>query len=139
MKLTLVFIAHNLAVVKHVSDRVAVMYLGKIVEIASAEDLYRRPLHPYTQSLIAAIPVPDPSLRRPLHALEGDVPSPINPPPGCRFHTRCMFAQEICRREEPLLEVRAGSGPEHRIACHFAGEVLVEQLVPACVEEKTSG
>lgn len=129
MGLTMIFIAHDLAVVKHVSDRIAVMYLGKIVEIADAETLYRRPLHPYTQSLIAAIPVPDPGLRRPLLALKGDVPSPMNPPAACRFHTRCPFAQEICRREEPLLEPRAGSGPEHRIACHFAGEVFVEQIV----------
>jgi oligopeptide/dipeptide ABC transporter ATP-binding protein len=128
MGLTMIFIAHDLAVVKHVSDRIAVMYLGKIVEIADAETLYRRPLHPYTQSLLAAIPVPDPTLRRPLLALTGEVPSPMNPPVACRFHTRCPFAQEICRRQEPLLEARAGSGPEHRIACHFAGEVFVGQL-----------
>jgi oligopeptide/dipeptide ABC transporter ATP-binding protein len=128
MKLTLIFIAHDLAVVKHVSDRIAVMYLGKIVEIADAEALYKRPLHPYTQSLIAAIPEPDPVLRKPMHALVGDVPSPINPPSGCRFHTRCPFAQEICRREEPLLQPRAGSAPEHKIACHFAGEVFIEEL-----------
>lgn len=128
MGLTMIFIAHDLAVVKHISDRIGVMYLGKIIEIADAEALYKRPLHPYTQSLIASIPVPDPALRRPLHALKGDVPSPINPPSGCRFHTRCPFAQEICKREEPLLDTRANSGPDHKIACHFAGEVFFEQL-----------
>jgi oligopeptide/dipeptide ABC transporter ATP-binding protein len=134
MGLTLIFIAHDLAVVKHVSDRIAVMYLGKIVEIADADTLYKRPLHPYTQSLIAAILVPDPVLRKPLHALVGDVPSPINPPSGCRFHTRCPFAQEICKREEPALVIRAGSSQTHGIACHFAGEVFIEKLTPALAD-----
>jgi peptide/nickel transport system ATP-binding protein len=125
--LTLIFIAHDLAVVKHISDRIAVMYLGKIVEIADAETIYRRPLHPYTQSLIAAIPVPDPAVRKPLLALTGEVPSPINPPSGCRFHTRCPFAQEICKREEPLLRQQGDADSDHRTACHFAGEVFVRQ------------
>jgi peptide/nickel transport system ATP-binding protein len=137
MGLTMIFIAHDLAVVKHVSDHIAVMYLGKIVEIAKAEDLYKQPLHPYTQSLIAAIPEPDPTSRKPLHALVGDVPSPINPPAACRFHTRCPFAQEICRREEPMLQPRAGSAPEHRIACHFAGEVFIEELAAGRAAKKS--
>ncbi|HEX5056791.1 MAG TPA: oligopeptide/dipeptide ABC transporter ATP-binding protein [Gammaproteobacteria bacterium] len=137
MGLTLIFIAHDLSVVKHISDRIAVMYLGKIVETADAETLYRRPLHPYTQSLIAAIPVPDPVSRKPLHAFAGDVPSPINPPAACRFHTRCPFVQEICRREEPLLQARAGGSAEHKIACHFAGEVFVEELAAGSATKKS--
>jgi oligopeptide/dipeptide ABC transporter ATP-binding protein len=130
MHLTLVFIAHDLSVVKHVSDRIAVMYLGKIVETASAESLYRNPLHPYSQSLIAAIPEPDPSQRKTLYTIEGDVPSPLNPPRGCRFHTRCRFAQARCREEEPALTThKASADPEHRVACHFAGEVFIEEIL----------
>jgi len=112
--LTYLFIAHNLSVVEHFSDRVGVMYLGKMVEQASRDDLYAEPLHPYTQSLMSAIPIPDPKVKRQRIILEGDVPSPLNPPKGCRFHTRCPLAFEKCRVEEPLLkEYRPG----HKASC----------------------
>jgi oligopeptide/dipeptide ABC transporter ATP-binding protein len=115
--LTYLFIAHNLSVVEHVSDRVAVMYLGKIVEMTTREELFRNALHPYTQALMSAIPVPNPRLRRQRIILKGDVPSPLNPPKGCRFHPRCPVAIEKCSHEEPpLLEV----SPEHWVACWLA-------------------
>jgi peptide/nickel transport system ATP-binding protein/oligopeptide transport system ATP-binding protein len=112
--LTYLFIAHNLSVVEHVSDRVAVMYLGKMVELTTREDLFRNPLHPYTKALMSAIPVPNPRLKRQRTILKGDVPSPLNPPRGCRFHPRCPVAIEKCSHEEPVFREAA---PEHWVAC----------------------
>jgi oligopeptide transport system ATP-binding protein len=118
--LTYVFIAHNLSVVEHISDRVGVMYVGKLVELARRTDLYARPRHPYTRALISAIPVPDPTLHRERVILPGDVPSPLNPPPGCRFHPRCPVAIGVCRDvEPPLRNVAAAGEEEHRVACHL--------------------
>ncbi|HSG17646.1 MAG TPA: dipeptide ABC transporter ATP-binding protein [Anaerolineae bacterium] len=112
--LTYLFIAHNLSVVEHFSERVGVMYLGKMVEVASRDELYSDPLHPYTQALMSAIPVPDPTLKRQRIILQGDVPSPLNPPTGCRFHTRCPLAFDRCSAEEPVLK---DYGDEHFAAC----------------------
>jgi len=117
--LTYVFISHDLNVVQHISDRIGVMYLGKIVELSPADDIFASPLHPYTQALFGAIPLPDVDNLRELTILEGNVPSPINPPTGCRFHTRCPLVQDICKQQEPLLrQIR----PNRMVACHFVSE-----------------
>lgn len=119
LALTYLFIAHNLAVVRHVSDRIGVMYLGKVVEVSETRELFSTPLHPYTQALLSAIPIPDPEIKKERILLQGDIPSPINPPSGCRFRTRCRFAKDICKQQEPpLVDV----GGEHYVACHFVKE-----------------
>lgn len=121
MGLAYLFIAHDLAVVKHISDRIAIMYLGQLMELGGADEVYADPRHPYTRALIAAIPEPDPGRRgRAKQLLQGDVPSPIDPPPGCVFHTRCPNAQEQCRGEAPeLRDVIVREGVPHKVACHF--------------------
>ncbi len=118
--LSYLFIAHDLSVVEHVSDRVAVMYLGKIVEMGDGESIYENPKHPYTVALLAAVPVPDPKTKREKIVLPGDVPSPVNPPTGCRFHTRCKYAIDVCREEEPRLTDRGGG---HVAACFLENGV----------------
>lgn len=129
MGLAYLFIAHDLSVVRHISDRVGVMYLGKMVELGTEDEVYQRPTHPYTQALLSAVPVPDPTLRgkREQIVLSGDVPSPANPPSGCRFHTRCFKAQDVCSVEDPEFVQRPDGVGSHRSACHFAE---VRQIVP---------
>jgi oligopeptide/dipeptide ABC transporter ATP-binding protein len=116
LKLSYLFISHNLAVVEHISHRIAVMYLGRIVEYTDKATLFTRPLHPYTEALLAAVPVPDPAIKRAKRVVQGDVPSPMKPPPGCHFHPRCPYAVERCRREPPALREVA---PGHQVACHL--------------------
>ncbi len=117
---TYVFISHNLSVVKHLSDRIAVMYLGKIVELTDYKTTFKKPLHPYTQALLSAIPIPKVGQKRDRIILEGDVPSPVNPPKGCRFAGRCRFAQDVCRQQSPELNEYE---PNHFVACHFTGKI----------------
>lgn len=123
MGLTYLFVSHDMSVVRHVADRIAVMYLGKLMEVADRFDLYDNPLHPYTAALLSAVPIPDPRVERQRKRiiLKGDLPSPINVPSGCRFHTRCPMAQDICREQEPPLEDKTGRG--HLAACHFSDRV----------------
>lgn len=116
-EVSIMYITHDLATARHMCHRIAIMYLGKIVEMGTAEDIVYEPLHPYTKALILAVPVPDPTSRRMKLAVHGEIPSPINPPPGCRFHTRCPIAEEICRKEEPEF---VSKGKEHYVACHKA-------------------
>jgi len=133
--ITYLFISHNLAVIRAMSDRVAVMYLGKIVEQASTDDIFEYPIHPYTQALLSAIPIPDPQKRRNRIILSGDVPSPSNPPSGCRFHTRCRFATEKCRLEEPeLREIRPG----HFVACHYSEDILSTETKQHAILKETN-
>ena len=122
MGMAYLFVAHDLSVIKHVSDQIAVMYLGRIVEIADSESLYQNPMHPYTQALISSIPVPDPRQRKNFVPLQGEVPSPLNPPPHCHFVERCHYAQDICNTETPVL-TQKGSQQDHQVACHFAGKL----------------
>ena len=120
LKLTYIFIAHDLGVVRHISDRVGVMYLGRIVELADSESLYKEPLHPYTQALLSAVPIPDPTHHREQILLEGDIPSPANPPTGCSFHTRCPYATDLCKFTVPIFrKVKLG----HAVACHLYNDV----------------
>ena len=118
-KISYIFISHDLSVVKHISDRVGVMYLGSMVELADKEELYQNPQHPYTKALIAAIPIPDPKKRKELSVIQGEIPSNVNIPTGCKFHPRCPFAKDICKQKEPeYREIQKN----HFVRCHFAGE-----------------
>jgi len=121
MDLTYLFITHDLATAKYICDRIGVMYLGKLVEVAELRELYTYPLHPYTQALLAAVPVPDPHDRRTEPMPEGEIPNPIDPPSGCRFHPRCPLAGEVCAVEDPPLR---NLRPDHQVACHFADQFL---------------
>lgn len=133
--LTYLFIAHNLSVVEHISDRVGVMYLGSLAEVTNRQELYHNPLHPYTQALLSAIPIAKPGRKRQRIMLRGEIPSPISPPSGCRFHTRCPFAADICKREVPPLEQKA---PGHWAACHFVESVGgTAQLRPSVIHQES--
>jgi oligopeptide/dipeptide ABC transporter ATP-binding protein len=121
--LSYIFIAHDLAVIEHISDDIAVMYLGKIVEHTDSKSLYKKPLHPYTQALISSIPEPKVGAKKERKVLQGDVPSPINPPSGCRFNTRCPHAKDLCRTSEPSLRNLGTEAAPHWVSCHFAGEL----------------
>ncbi len=136
--LTYLFIAHDLAAVRHISDRIAVMYLGRLAELADGKDIYENPLHPYTKALISAVPIPDPEieLKRERIVLTGDVPSPLNPPSGCVFHTRCPFAEERCKREVPAIKQAA---PGHFVACHLVEGQVVDAAVVDQLEKRTMG
>jgi len=123
--LSLIFIAHDVSVVEHVSDRIAVMYVGKIVEIGKTDAVLRRPLHPYTEALISAIPPADPDIKFQRIPLPGEVPSPANPPPGCVFHPRCLYAQEICKTTPPALVAVVD---DHEASCHFASELHLQGI-----------
>ena len=122
--LTYFFISHDMSVIEYISDRIVVMYLGKIMEISDAEALYKKPVHPYTQALLSAIPVADIDHQKERILLEGDVPSPINIPSGCRFHTRCQHCQQICKEKEPELKTYIEDGKEHMVACHFSDKAF---------------
>ena len=127
LSLTYLFVSHDLSVVKHICNRVAVMYVGKLVELAPTEELFARPLHPYTEALMAAVPIPDPRIRSAMLPLEGEVPNPANPPSGCYFHPRCRYAQPLCREQAPPLQEAL---PGHLAACHFAGELSLRGVSP---------
>ena len=125
-KLTYLFISHDLSVIEHISDRVAVMYVGKVVELAKTEEFFLNPLHPYSEALLSALPKPDPRLRMKRIILSGEVANPVNPPSGCYFHPRCKYAEEICKKEEPeWKEVN----PDHFVACHFAKELNLQGVI----------
>src|SRR5690606_26962840 len=130
MKLTYLFISHDLGVVRHISDRIIVMYLGKIVEIADKTSLFENPQHPYTKALLSAIPVPDPKQKKERIILKGDVPSPIDPPSGCRFHTRCPFATEKCKTDVPELRTTNFMKEGHMGACHYMEEIHSGEMKP---------
>ena len=123
--LTYLLIAHNLSVVKHIAGRVAVMYLGRIVELAKTEELFGNPKHPYTEALMSAVPVPDPDFRMERILLEGDVPSPVNPPSGCSFHSRCSYAKEVCRTEIPVYK---NVGGERFVSCHLSETLNLQSI-----------
>lgn len=127
LSLTYLFVSHDLSVVKHICNRVAVMYVGKLVELAPTEELFARPLHPYTEALMAAVPIPDPRIRSAMLPLEGEVPNPANPPSGCYFHPRCRYAQPLCREQMPPLQE---AQPGHLAACHFAGQLSLRGVSP---------
>ncbi|GAH45659.1 unnamed protein product, partial [marine sediment metagenome] len=124
--LTYLFIAHDLSVIEHISDRVAVMYVGKIVEVAETEELFLNPRHPYTEALMSAVPKPDPRLKMERIILSGEVANPANPPSGCYFHPRCRYSKDLCKKENPQLKEIS---PEHYVACHFAKELSLQGIV----------